>query len=207
VYTTLRSPREVRLLKLSRKTLFTTLQCELIHTSLDKEQHYEAISYTWVGETPTLDMIVDGRILKVTPAVYDIASYRYTLLRSPFFWIDAVYINQEDIDERGQQVRLMRDIYKQAPRVVVWLGPLAKADRMLHFLAVQNCQPSVSPDEIYKSAMNSPRWDAVGEIFAHRWFGRVWDHSGSSGRYYCSCYVWKNKYSLGGCCGSGRLYE
>jgi hypothetical protein len=65
----------------------------------------------------------------------------------------------------------MRDIYKQASRAAVWLGPLAKAEdanlarRMLHFLAYQNYQPSASPDVIHKSTiMDSPRWDAVGEI-------------------------------------------
>jgi hypothetical protein len=125
-------------------------------------------------------MIVDGKILKVTPAVYDTVFYHQMFLRSQYFWIDAVCINQEDINERGQQVRLMRDIYKQVSGVVVWLGPLAKAEdanltrRMLQFLAYQNYQSSVTSDDIYKSAiMGGPYWDAVGEIFTHRWFSRV----------------------------------
>jgi hypothetical protein len=126
-------------------------------------------------------MIVNGKILKVTPAVYDMVSYRQTFLRSQYFWVDAVCINQEDINERGQQVRLMRDIYKQASRVVVWFGPLAKAEdanlarEMVHFLASQHYVPSVSPGNIRKPiTIDSPGWGAVGQIFAHRWFSRVW---------------------------------
>lgn len=36
-------------------------------------------------------------------------------------WID-VCVNQEDLEERSQQVRLMKDIYSQTWQVVVWLG-------------------------------------------------------------------------------------
>lgn len=37
-------------------------------------------------------------------------------------WIDAVCINQDDIEERGAQVQLMRRIYKNARSVVVYIG-------------------------------------------------------------------------------------
>lgn len=37
-------------------------------------------------------------------------------------WIDAICINQDDLDERSQQVRLMKNIYSTAGRVLVWLG-------------------------------------------------------------------------------------
>jgi hypothetical protein len=37
-------------------------------------------------------------------------------------WIDAVCINQQDLRERSQQVSIMRDIYRSARDVVVWLG-------------------------------------------------------------------------------------
>jgi hypothetical protein len=37
-------------------------------------------------------------------------------------WIDALCINQKDIEERAAQVRLMGKIYRQARRVIIWLG-------------------------------------------------------------------------------------
>ncbi|KAK4445997.1 heterokaryon incompatibility protein-domain-containing protein [Podospora aff. communis PSN243] len=37
-------------------------------------------------------------------------------------WIDAVCINQNDLDERGHQVRLMAEIYTKAKRVLVYPG-------------------------------------------------------------------------------------
>ena len=38
-------------------------------------------------------------------------------------WIDALCINQNDLDERGRQVKRMAEIFTLAERVVVWLGP------------------------------------------------------------------------------------
>lgn len=37
-------------------------------------------------------------------------------------WIDAVCVDQENLEERSQQVQRMAEIYKLADRVVVWLG-------------------------------------------------------------------------------------
>lgn len=37
-------------------------------------------------------------------------------------WIDALCINQDDVLERNEQVRLMGEIYSRCSRVIVWLG-------------------------------------------------------------------------------------
>ena len=38
-------------------------------------------------------------------------------------WIDAICINQQDLKEKGHQVRNMGRIYKQASSVLIFLGP------------------------------------------------------------------------------------
>ncbi|KAH6674395.1 heterokaryon incompatibility protein-domain-containing protein, partial [Halenospora varia] len=45
-------------------------------------------------------------------------------------WIDAVCINQNDIQERQDQVSLMRQIYEQAEQVVIWLGENRSSGRL-----------------------------------------------------------------------------
>jgi hypothetical protein len=39
-----------------------------------------------------------------------------------WLWTDALCINQADLAEKSQQVKLMGEIYKVAVEVVVWLG-------------------------------------------------------------------------------------
>jgi hypothetical protein len=49
---------------------------------------------------------------------------RHRKWQSVPLWIDAIYINQEDISERDQQVRRMKSIYEHAKHVIIWLGDL-----------------------------------------------------------------------------------
>ena len=41
---------------------------------------------------------------------------------SGFFWVDAICINQNDLEERSAQVQVMPQIYSKASCVIVWLG-------------------------------------------------------------------------------------
>jgi hypothetical protein len=43
-------------------------------------------------------------------------------LLGSFRYYDTLCINQDDLDERAQQVRLMRDIYSKAYATLLWLG-------------------------------------------------------------------------------------
>jgi Heterokaryon incompatibility protein (HET) len=56
-------------------------------------------------------------------------------------WIDAICINQSSVAERGFQVKLMRDIYRQADGVVIWLGP-KKPKTGLAFELLRSLEPS-----------------------------------------------------------------
>jgi hypothetical protein len=40
----------------------------------------------------------------------------------PLLWVDAICINQDDLEERNRQVSLMAFIYSRAQAVLVWLG-------------------------------------------------------------------------------------
>ena len=47
--------------------------------------------------------------------------------RREVIWIDVVCVNQEDDDEANKQAAMMREIYRHASRVIVWLGPQSNA--------------------------------------------------------------------------------
>jgi hypothetical protein len=45
-------------------------------------------------------------------------------LKSEFFWIDQICINQQDDEEKNKQVAMMSQIYTQARQVITYLGPI-----------------------------------------------------------------------------------
>lgn len=87
------------------------------------EIDFEAVSYVWGSRKRVQQLNCgDGRLLPVTQSIYD-APQRLRLPERPRrLWADQVCINQEDVEERGQQVNLMNTVYRSARRVLVWLG-------------------------------------------------------------------------------------
>jgi hypothetical protein len=56
-------------------------------------------------------------------------------LLTPLVEVDLVCINQGDLQERASQVNIMKQIYKGANKVIVWLGPRTEnADLALDLL-------------------------------------------------------------------------
>lgn len=108
---------------------------------------YTALSYAWAttyedGSHLTDYMICDGYKLRITTnlkqALIRIRKLSYALRcvnpkRRIFYflddrlslWIDAVCINQEDLQERSEQVQMTARIFEQSANLLIWLGELA----------------------------------------------------------------------------------
>jgi hypothetical protein len=91
---------------------------------------FEALSYAWGSDSYHHVVYVDSPTAEgVSPMTMSIRKNLANALshlryadRDRVLWIDAICINQHDLQERGLQVPRMTDIYKYANRVVVWLG-------------------------------------------------------------------------------------
>ncbi|KAL6859797.1 hypothetical protein ACO1O0_003821 [Amphichorda felina] len=83
---------------------------------------YEALSYTWGTDPPSNYLWLQGVALPIRPSL----EAALTFLRLPhhtrLLWVDAVCINQDDVDERSRQVQYMRLVYKNSARALVWVG-------------------------------------------------------------------------------------
>lgn len=117
----------IRLLTLLPGSLGTGIYIHLTTVILN-ESHtptYEALSYTWGTNEDQRHIYIakcKGSVLAVNKNLWQALDHlRYTT-RPRTLWIDAICINQMDLDERSRQVRRMADIYRLAERVVVWLG-------------------------------------------------------------------------------------
>lgn len=123
-YDILRSiPTEFRLVTIHPGVRPNVIESSITTHALSDHPPYEALSYVWggFGEDP-YPINLDGFRFEVTANLFTAMYYLRREHESRTFWIDSICIDQDDPDERSSQVQLMRDIYKCARRVVVWLG-------------------------------------------------------------------------------------
>jgi hypothetical protein len=127
-YRPIKTDREIRLLQIDKHPagFLGIFKCSLIHAQLGHLSYpYNAVSYTWGDPTPTRSLIVDcDQSLRVTENVGFLVDFLFKGMNSgtSFFWVDALCVNQVDLEEKSSQVSLMRDIYQHASQVIIWLG-------------------------------------------------------------------------------------
>ncbi|KAI4276228.1 MAG: hypothetical protein LQ337_002627 [Flavoplaca oasis] len=107
------------------------IAAELEIYPLREAKPYIALSYTW-GNAPCnsrlakamYDIVLNDRCFKVQENLYDALTYLAHRVRRKecLFWVDAICINQSDVEERNAQIQHMEYIYKHAFKVYGWLG-------------------------------------------------------------------------------------
>jgi cation transport regulator ChaB/uncharacterized coiled-coil protein SlyX len=127
-------PIECRLISLDLNDI------QQIHVSHRPEHDFTPLSYTWGDFTHTKAIYIQGAHLYVTTQLHramtclrklgsNLSKEETHSNRSweqdsgeSFWWIDAICVNQQDLDERSHQVSLMTRLYRSAKLVHVWLG-------------------------------------------------------------------------------------
>jgi hypothetical protein len=104
--------------------------------SLEDRPAYTALSYTWGDPSPTKSIIINDAVVHVTESVETALRHLQHETDTISLWIDQLCINQDDIAEKNEQVLMMKDIYRGAARVFVWLGSAAdESDHLMDVLA------------------------------------------------------------------------
>ncbi|KAL8364728.1 hypothetical protein RB595_003828 [Gaeumannomyces hyphopodioides] len=115
----------VRLLQLlPHQNRNSRIECQLITCSMldsGRTHPYEALSYVWGSEKNKLSIYIDGIEQSVRANLHHALSHLRDCFVERVLWIDAICINQDDNEEKGQQVQSMAKIYAKASRVIVWL--------------------------------------------------------------------------------------
>ncbi|RDW78221.1 hypothetical protein BP5796_06073 [Coleophoma crateriformis] len=119
-------PSEIRVLK-PRAATSGTFSFDLVVKDLSTKPRYAALSYTWGPPGNTHNIILNGQLFPVRQNLHDaLAQLAKSRLIDNYIWIDAICINQgEDevaLKERSSQIVLMKQVYEQAKKIVVWLG-------------------------------------------------------------------------------------
>lgn len=136
--------KSIRLLEIVPGRKDEPIKCTLSRHYLDSNPSYIALSYTWDSGGRKRLIECDGMRLEIGGNLYRFLTEfrRKHYLRqyempgsSPSrLWIDAVCINQKDLDERNEQVLQMRDVYTKAESVIVWLGKQQSHDELAFLL-------------------------------------------------------------------------
>ncbi|KAI0550635.1 HET-domain-containing protein [Xylaria curta] len=141
--------RSIRVLELLPGVFESDLKGVLRTVALDDKPSYEALSYTWGTRTKgrTLKIRQSAKWmsrsteLPVTDNLFGALRRLRYLFKPRVLWVDAVCINQEDIDERSAQVALMAEIYSNASSTAIWLGDVG--DTTIHHSGLSPGQRSL----------------------------------------------------------------
>lgn len=120
-YQRIESPDAIRILELLPTTA-EEMHVRFLHSPLSELPTCEALSYEWGEPTREHDIICEGKILKGTSNLLVVLKRLRLSDRPRLLWIDALCINQDDAVEVMQQINLMTYLYKNAGRVLIWLG-------------------------------------------------------------------------------------
>lgn len=128
IYNPLPSSTYIRLLRrlpTDEAAIPSLLRLYLEDYDLPLAPEFTALSYTWgpciCNSNPSNEEFrveCNGELLVVTENLFDFLE----CCRQDFLWIDALCINQKDLNERAAQVSMMGKIYAAANSVIMWLG-------------------------------------------------------------------------------------
>lgn len=147
------------------------LRCQIHEVTDSSTTAYEALSYAWGDSESSKPIEVCAStaddsakcFLTVTRNLHQ-ALQRLRTGTPRRLWVDAICINQADLQEKGHQVERMGRTYRDAAQVIVWLGE----DN-----AYPRTRALLMQDGKNRWPLTLPEVD-LGELVTIPWFFRVW---------------------------------
>ena len=121
-YPSLEHRTAIRILNLQHGSGEDPIECNMFTAELD-DQEYQALSYEW-GRPDTDDptVTINGCPIRIRRNLYEALVQIRSATEVLSLWIDALCINQADIQEKNHQVGMMGKIYESAENVIIWVG-------------------------------------------------------------------------------------
>jgi hypothetical protein len=210
--------KEIRLVVLEGRSLFPNLHISICTTPLTQPVEFGALSYCWgipgatrripcdhEDQIPDLqpnsnnfDMRNTSTSFKVSDTLYEFLEKLRPDERSRLLWIDAICINQNDVEEKSSQVPMMGLIYETATTVIIWIPPLPGGTRdidtvksavniLVGFQNEVNMLDELEPEErqrfinegqlekrVREIGLEERHFRALSTFFQSPWFFRLW---------------------------------
>ncbi|KAG7106615.1 Heterokaryon incompatibility protein 6 like [Verticillium longisporum] len=183
----LSQPRQIRIVHLAPGSREDVL-CGTIETVLLGEASYEALSYEWGAPDLVCNFGLEHGLIPITTSLHQALRDLLRKAGVRTIWADGICINQDDLVERTQQVTLMGEIYRNAGRVLTYIGPEADdSASAIEFAAnlvaygvsrLRHSDPRIHILEELPNlglpAITSPRWQALRKVLTRTWVTRCW---------------------------------
>jgi len=191
----------IRVLDLHPGTPDDPIACDLRCIDLTSiSTTYEALSYTW-DSGQSIPVKCSNAAIFVKSNLFNALWVLRRRKKVRILWADAICINQDDLHERAQQVKIMHLVYRKAASVRVWLGvtPLQQdvtrttiAQRTFRLIKQVNALLKPEFDGMSRGSLDTrirdklrkicstdrtpnPKLRLVSSLFERRpWFKRVW---------------------------------
>jgi hypothetical protein len=176
---------EIRLIRIEPSQQFSAqIRCSIFKVRLEDTPTYCALSYCWGDQTNPICIKLNGCLFFVGVNLY-LALRRLRSLAGDvpaIYWVDAICIDQKNDEERGHQVSMMRNIYKGANEVSVWLGEAAQGSaiamgliRLWSTVLCETLAEDLMGNFFKQPALCDKRpWKAIRDLFCRAWWNRVW---------------------------------
>ena len=181
---------QIRTVRFHRPENTGCLSFEFRLGSMDElRETYTAISYCWGSAERTAQLYCpSGHFLRITRVVEEIAHWLVNRQDDGFFWIDFLCINQEDLQEKGEQVGMIYKIFSGSALVEAWLGDNVEdgeaaleilqglSDAFYEQCPVDDTAAYLSSKWRRRMKMRFPQSDIerLRGLLHHDWFKRTW---------------------------------
>ncbi|KAL8904162.1 MAG: hypothetical protein Q9207_003454 [Kuettlingeria erythrocarpa] len=160
---------------------------------------YDALSYSWgttdneeyIYVTDPADPLRPPSSLRVRANLASALRHLRYSDRQRMLWIDAISINQADLNERGRQVKRMSQIYPLSDNVIIWIGVESEdsthALETLRYFGEQveyiishrwGDAPNAQERDWWRDGHTLPydkkTWKSIISLLHRSWFERVW---------------------------------
>ncbi|PMD33948.1 HET-domain-containing protein [Hyaloscypha variabilis F] len=173
---------EIRVITLHPGIQTDQIHCSMTHiaTNRGSKPRYTALSYTWGTPESPKSILLNGVQVQVRENLWQALYHLRSEERDLRIWIDALCINQNDLQERSSQVSRMSAIYGIAKEVVVWLGPAGDGSELAMDFMQRKFHPQqgsserdIPLDEILLQSSEA-ELEATAKLMTREYWHRVW---------------------------------
>jgi hypothetical protein len=159
------------------------LHCTFSIVSLDNSPQFEALSYAWGNPKDLTPVALDGHVMLITVNLHRALTRLRQQTEERILWVDALCIDQSNLEERCIQVSQMQYVFRQASTVVVFLGEAWHgSDIAIDYMEMLARDPQLHYDPELEPHADCHGLDAWSEqlfsylmqLFRLPWFQRTW---------------------------------